>query len=91
MTVSPFSPPRVSLDEAQSARGMRSHAERGNEVWRRRNVREAFRVRGSGEIEDASILVVDDVLTTGATVCELAKELRMAGARSVDVLTLARA
>jgi predicted amidophosphoribosyltransferase len=35
-------------------------------------------------------LLVDDVMTTGATVGECARVLHKAGARAVDVLTLAR-
>jgi predicted amidophosphoribosyltransferase len=37
------------------------------------------------------VLLVDDVLTTGATVESAARCLTAAGARAVDVLTLARA
>ena len=37
------------------------------------------------------VLVVDDVLTTGATVSMAAKALKKAGATRVEVLTLARA
>jgi predicted amidophosphoribosyltransferase len=37
------------------------------------------------------VLLVDDVLTTGATASACAGALRDAGARSVSVLTLARA
>ncbi len=36
------------------------------------------------------VLLVDDVMTTGATVAECAKVLRRAGAQAIDVLTLAR-
>jgi predicted amidophosphoribosyltransferase len=36
------------------------------------------------------ILLIDDVFTTGATVGACARILRRAGARQVDVLTLAR-
>jgi predicted amidophosphoribosyltransferase len=35
-------------------------------------------------------LLIDDVLTTGATVEECSRVLKRAGARTVDVLTLAR-
>jgi len=36
------------------------------------------------------VLLIDDVLTTGATVSECARTLLDAGASAVDVLTLAR-
>lgn len=57
---------------------------------RARNVRRAFVVRRPEEIAGRSLLVVDDVLTTGATVNECAKVLMKAGARAVLVYTLAR-
>ncbi len=56
-----------------------------------RNVRGAFAVRRPNEIEGRSLLLVDDVLTTGATVNECTKVLIKAGARGVLVYTLARA
>lgn len=58
---------------------------------RTRNVRGAFAVRQPARVKDQRLLLVDDVFTTGATVNECARVLRAAGARSVDVLTLARA
>lgn len=59
---------------------------------RRRNVAQAFQVRSryGAAIRGARILLVDDVLTTGATVEACARALRHCGARQVDVLTLAR-
>lgn len=42
-------------------------------------------------VEGKSVLIVDDVVTSGTTVNECAKVLRGAGARRVDVLTLAKA
>jgi ComF family protein len=59
---------------------------------RRRNVQGAFRVRASRTklVRERRILLVDDVLTTGATAEACSRVLKRAGARCVDVLTLAR-
>lgn len=54
------------------------------------NVRGAFEVRDPSAIAERSVLLVDDVLTTGATAHECAKALRKAGAAAVYVLTVAR-
>jgi ComF family protein len=57
---------------------------------RRRNVRDAFAVRRPLRVAGQRVLLVDDVMTTGATADECARMLRAAGARRIDVLTLAR-
>jgi ComF family protein len=59
---------------------------------RRRNLAGAFAVRRSTQARMAGrrVLLIDDVLTTGATAAGCAKALLAAGARAVDVLTLAR-
>ena len=58
---------------------------------RRRNLRAAFAVNQEADIKGKSICLVDDVLTTGATVNECAGILMRAGAKEVKVLTMARA
>jgi ComF family protein len=59
---------------------------------RRRNVRGAFALRpgGASRLQGRHVVLIDDVLTTGATAEECAKALLAAGAKAVDVLTLAR-
>ncbi len=54
------------------------------------NVRGAFKVRAGPWWTDRRLLLVDDVMTTGATVNECARALRAAGAGQVYVLTVAR-
>lgn len=58
---------------------------------RQENVRGAFAVRLPDAIRGRSVLLVDDVMTTGATVSACALALKRAGARKVLTLTLARA
>ena len=58
---------------------------------RRENVRGVFAVSDAARIRDRMIVVVDDVMTTGATVSACAAALKGAGARVVAALTLARA
>jgi ComF family protein len=57
---------------------------------RRANVRGAFRGRKGAIPRNQTILLVDDVMTTGATVAEAARALRAAGATRVVVAILSR-
>jgi ComF family protein len=54
------------------------------------NVRNKFAVKKRHDLKGQRILLVDDVMTTGATVNECARVLKSAGAREVLVLTAAR-
>ncbi len=53
------------------------------------NVKNAFKITKSEKIKDKKILIVDDVCTTGSTVNEIAKTLLIAGAKKVNLATLA--
>jgi ComF family protein len=57
---------------------------------RRESVADAFAVTRPRLIQDQTILLVDDVFTTGATVSACAAQLKAAGAQDVFVLTIAR-
>ena len=59
--------------------------------WRRRNVAAAFDVRDVEAVRGREVILVDDILTTGATARECARVLMRAGAAKVWVATLARA
>ncbi|WCL54158.1 ComF family protein [Gimibacter soli] len=74
---------RVRATESQGGLGRKA---------RFRNVKGAFRVveGGAAALKGRHVLLVDDVLTTGATVSACAGALKRAGAASVGVLTFAR-
>jgi len=55
------------------------------------NMKKVFAVKKPGQIKGKKILLVDDVITTGATVSEAAKVLGKAGAETVSVLAFGRA
>lgn len=56
---------------------------------RRENLKDCFKLIGQTQVVDKIIYLVDDVYTTGTTVNECAKVLIQAGARRVEVFTLA--
>ncbi|HKW74264.1 MAG TPA: ComF family protein [Terriglobales bacterium] len=74
----------VRRRETMSQTGLTRHQ-------RRANLRGAFAVVRRERIRERTILVVDDVMTTGATAGECARVLLRAGAKEVYVATVARA
>lgn len=57
---------------------------------RKKETRGAFAVREAAKIGGKNVLLVDDIFTTGSTVNECSRILKKAGAKSVEVFTLAR-
>jgi len=74
----------IRLRVTQTQAGLTPHQ-------RRQNVRGAFQVADVQAVRGRDILVIDDILTTGATARAASLALRRAGAKSVWVATLARA
>jgi len=80
-----FDPHMLERTRATRAQVGLSHEER------RRNVRGAFRIapHRAGSVLGRSLLLIDDVVTTGATVEACGRALKAGGAARVDVLALA--
>ncbi len=60
-----------------------------NKYYRLKNIRGAFDVRGKNKIAGKTILLIDDVVTTGGTIQEASRVLRKAGAKKIYTFTLA--
>lgn len=73
---------RVKATAPQGRRGAKE---------RKKNVKKAFAVNNKAALEGKNILLIDDVITSGATVNECAKILKDYGAEIVNVLSVARA
>lgn len=66
-----------------------SQVEQGRDE-RMANLKNVFTQRTGFDVQGKSLLIIDDVLTTGTTANQCAKVLREAGAQKVAVLTIAR-
>ncbi len=80
----------LSVDNLIRSRFTRPQVELSGEE-RIKNVAGAFAIRRPGEVDGKSVLIVDDVFTSGATMNECAAVLKEGGAARVTALTLARA
>ncbi|MCC6476913.1 ComF family protein [bacterium] len=72
---------RIRHTPAQAGTGVRARAA---------NVKNAFAINTHEEIPDR-VLLIDDVVTTGATVSECARVLKLAGVQTIRVLSFAKA
>ena len=82
---------RADLRGLVKIRDTRPQIEIKDEAGRRRNVRGAFEIREGCSFKGLSVLLIDDVFTTGSTCDECSKTLLKSGALRVDVFTLSRA
>ncbi len=71
----------------QVRRGVKQHLTKGIEQ-RFDNVRDKYRPCRGLDISDKTVLLVDDIATTGATMSACARELRLAGAKRVSAVAV---
>lgn len=81
-----FAPNLLQRQKATTSQAGLNHAQR------KQNLARAFQLNESGKaaVRDQHILLIDDVLTTGATLNEAAQTLTRAGCKSVSALVIAR-
>ena len=82
---------RASIRYALEHRGNRTPQARRSHRERLRGLRTIFRVPKSSHVVGKRVLLIEDVITTGATVAAACHTLYEAGALSVDVVALAEA
>ncbi|WP_242964660.1 phosphoribosyltransferase family protein [Flavonifractor sp. An100] len=79
------------LSTLKKVRNVPPQSQRENEGERRRNVAGAYAPDRKTDVKGMRLLLVDDVVTSGATLEECIRQLKLSGAESVQCLTLARA
>ena len=81
---------RIAIDATSCSRTRNTPAQ-ANLAWRERekNIRGAFHC--SADFSGKRLLLIDDVMTTGASLNECARAVKLHGASSVTLLVLARA
>lgn len=82
--------PHPILQAAVRIKNTPPQSQQNSKQARNINIRGAFAIKEPAIISDKNIIVVDDVVTSGATVRQLARCLRLAGAAHVYLFTLAR-
>ncbi len=81
---------KVPMDVTSVRRKYRADMGHKNARQRRENIHGVFVVKNPDKIRGKNILLVDDVMTTGATFYELRRVLKRAGAASVYGVTFCR-
>lgn len=82
---------RLRLDRATTLARVGQQQQVGaRRAARQRQANSAYEVRNIKAIEGRNVLLVDDVVTTGATLAAAAKQLRQGGAKRVDAVVFAK-
>ena len=81
----------VAVETLRKGRNTEAQSGLDDDAARRANVLGAYTAVDAELVEGKRVLLIDDVITTGATISECARILRTVGAREVVCATLARA
>ena len=81
----------VAVETLRKGRNTEAQSGLDGDAARRANVLGAYTAVDAELVEGKRVLLIDDVITTGATISECARILRTVGAREVVCATLARA
>ena len=81
---------RTCREDVLKRKGRPERQSELDEDARRENVKDTFAVTKPDLVRGRTVLLVDDVMTTGSTLSECARELKLSGASRVWCLTLAR-
>lgn len=81
---------RLDASGLQRSQNTERHRAGMDAFDRLKSLKGAFQVSPSKSLQNASVLLVDDLFTTGSTICAAARTLLEGGAARVQVLTLAR-
>jgi competence protein ComFC len=81
---------RLDVATLKRAKNTERHRAGMDAIDRRKSVERAFQVARAEAIQQATVLLIDDVFTTGSTICAAAKTLLAAGAAQVRILTIAK-
>lgn len=85
-----FGEPCVFINNAlYVARDISQQAKTGSRDERERNIRGAFATTSADVVRGSNIIVIDDITTTGATLRECERVLRMSGARRILLAAIA--
>ncbi len=80
----------VITDILIRTRYTKPQAQKKNRKYRKQNMRDAFCVTRTESVNQKQILLIDDIMTTGATLEECARALKKSGAATIHCLVLAR-
>lgn len=84
-----FSTIKVDLNIIVKIKGIKPQSTL-NKKDRIKNIKNVYRIRRDKNIHGKSIILLDDIYTTGSTVNECSRMLKLAGAKNVGILTISK-